>query len=151
MKKAPTPVSQASVIELLQRTDLAHWQDIVKRIDDPVTARLIVKLLDDDPHLREHRIGVYLAASETVKRSQMRFARWQRRRDAAVACLRFARGCVMRVVGAVTSIRPPMDLMSAAAISTALAAGHEANGETHVAPAFPPIVDPFVGTTPLVH
>lgn len=65
----------ASVIEELARTDARHWQSVVSRVEDPITARLLVNLLDTMPDLRTERLGVYLAASETVKRDQIRWAK----------------------------------------------------------------------------
>jgi hypothetical protein len=148
MKKAPqTTVSQASVVELLQRTDLAHWQDVARRVNDPVTARLIVKLLDEDPYLREHRIGVYLAASETVKRSQIRYARWHRYGQAAGAFLRFVRGCARGAAGVLASFLPRAQPSPVAAAAPA-GARHEQSDDALV---FPRIVDPFVDKAPLVH
>lgn len=78
MKNVSQPTVQPSVLEELCRTDLAHWKGLTTRVKDPLTARVIVQALDADPYLRKHRIGVYLAASETVKRDQIRYARGRR-------------------------------------------------------------------------
>ena len=69
----------ASVIEELARTDARQWQGVVSRVDDPITARLVVDLLDTMPDLRMERVGVYLAARETVQRHQVRYAKSFRR------------------------------------------------------------------------
>jgi hypothetical protein len=151
MKKASQDsVSQASVLEQLQRTDLRYWQNLAQRVSDPVTARVIVKLLDADPYLREHRIGVYLAACETVKRSQIRYARWHRYGQAVGVLLRFARKCVERVAGVLTSIKPALAPVSTVAVRKAVAAQLPDDDFPDI-PSFPPIVDPFVDKHPLVH
>lgn len=69
----------ASVIEELARTDARQWQGVVSRVEDPITARLVVDLLDTMPDLRMERVGVYLAARETVQRDQVRYAKNFRR------------------------------------------------------------------------
>lgn len=78
MSKSHSPASvkpAASVIEELARTDARQWQAVVNRVEDPITARLLVDLLDTMPDLRMERVGVYLAARETVKRDQVRYAK----------------------------------------------------------------------------
>lgn len=69
----------ASVVEELARTDARQWQGVVSRVEDPITARLVVDLLDTMPDLRMERVGVYLAARETVQRDQVRYAKSFRR------------------------------------------------------------------------
>lgn len=61
--------------EALLRADSVQWMAVAKRANDPVTARVIVAYLDQHPQLREQRAGVYLAASEAIKRDQMRYAK----------------------------------------------------------------------------
>lgn len=67
--------NNTSVTEALLRSDSAQWMAVAKRASDPVTARVIVTYLDQHPTLREQRAGVYLAASEAIKRDQMRYAK----------------------------------------------------------------------------
>lgn len=105
MSKSQSSVSHESVVDLLQRTDLAHWQQLSRRIADPVVARLVVRFLDDEPHLREQRVGVYLAASETVKRSQITYARWRRLGVVVGTLLRVSRKTVVYASGAVALMR----------------------------------------------
>jgi hypothetical protein len=68
-------VSPASILEAMMRSDFNQWSPVVSRVRNPATARLIVQLLDGDPHLRQHRIGTYLAACETLERQERRYAR----------------------------------------------------------------------------
>jgi hypothetical protein len=147
-KASQDSVSQASVLEQLQRTDLRYWQNLAQRVSDPVTARVIVKFLDADPYLREHRIGVYLAACETVKRSQIRYARWHRYGQVVGVLLRFARKCVERAARALASIKPALAPVSAVAVP---AVAQIPDDDFPDIPSFPPIVDPFVDKRPLVH
>jgi hypothetical protein len=72
---APATLQPTSILEDMQRSDLNQWHAIVSRITHPVTARLVVQLLDNDPHLRQHRIGTYLAACETVELAHRRHAK----------------------------------------------------------------------------
>lgn len=91
----------ASVFEELARTDVRQWQSVVSRVQDPITARLIVQLLDTMPELRSKRVGIYLAASETVKRDQVRFAKSFRRGKAVGVGLKL---CISALTGTTLAI-----------------------------------------------
>jgi hypothetical protein len=63
------PVKQQALLEASQ------WLRMLGRLDDVVVARLVLKFLTDNPALIERHLGAYMTASETVKRSQIRYAR----------------------------------------------------------------------------
>ena len=63
------PVKQQALLEAQQ------WLRMLGRLDDVVVARLVLKFLTDNPALIERHLGAYMTASETVKRSQIRYAR----------------------------------------------------------------------------
>jgi hypothetical protein len=63
------PVKQQALLEARQ------WLRMLGRLDDVVVARLVLKFLTDNPALIERHLGPYMTASETVKRSQIRYAR----------------------------------------------------------------------------
>ena len=63
------PVKQQALLEARQ------WLRMLGRLDDVVVARLVLKFLTDNPALIERHLGSYMTASETVKRSQIRYAR----------------------------------------------------------------------------
>ena len=63
------PVKQQALL------DASQWLRMLGRLDDIVVARLVLKFLTDNPTLIERHLGAYMTASETVKRSQIRYAR----------------------------------------------------------------------------
>ena len=63
------PVKQQALL------DASQWLRMLGRLDDIVVARLVLKFLTDNPALIERHLGAYMTASETVKRSQIRYAR----------------------------------------------------------------------------
>jgi hypothetical protein len=63
------PVQQA------QHVEVNHWLRMMGRLEDPVVARLVLAFLNDNPRQRAQHPGAFLQASETVKRSQIRFAK----------------------------------------------------------------------------
>lgn len=156
MSKSPRPVVQsASVFEDLMRTDVSEWKSVVSRLKDPVTARLVVKFLDDHPQLREKRAGVYLAASETVQRDRIRYAKAMRAGRAAAVIARallkagkavmgLGRSSAERRRGEAAPVIVPM-VASVAAVSIPV----PQNGMDELV--FPMIVDPLTGQPPLFH
>lgn len=77
------PVKQQALLEARQ------WLRMLGRLDDVVVARLVLKFLTDNPALIERHLGAYMTASETVKRSQIRYARSY---GAGMALAQLARG-----------------------------------------------------------
>lgn len=63
------PVKEQALLEAQQ------WLRMLGRLDDLVVARLVLNFLNQNPPLIERHLGAYLTASETVKRSQIRYAR----------------------------------------------------------------------------
>lgn len=69
MQENKDPVQQAHHVEV------NHWLRMMGRLDDPVVARLVLKFLNENPRIRLEHPGAFLLASETVKRSQIRYAK----------------------------------------------------------------------------
>ncbi|WP_295551201.1 hypothetical protein [uncultured Pseudacidovorax sp.] len=65
--KAASTSSAASI-------DARHLQDVLRRANDPVVARLLRDFIQEQD-LRQSYPGAYLVALESIKRSQMRYAR----------------------------------------------------------------------------
>jgi hypothetical protein len=63
------PVKEQALLEANQ------WLRMLGRLDDEVVARLVLNFLKENPPLIERHLGAYMTASETVKRSQIRYAR----------------------------------------------------------------------------
>ena len=72
MQTTPTAMGPIKSAQLL---DAIHWQSTMGRLKDPVVARLVLGYLNENPRLRDQHPGAYLMASETVKRSQIRYAK----------------------------------------------------------------------------
>lgn len=80
--------------------------NMIQRVHDPVVARIFLSTLETYPELQVQFLGAFLKAHETVKRSQIRYAKardlghsvaWFAKN--AVGCSRFVvRGCT-RLVG----------------------------------------------------
>jgi len=154
-KISPPPSQTNSVFEDLMRTDLAQWKSVVSRVQDPVTARLVVQFLDAHPQLKEKRAGVYLAAAETVQRDRIRFAKGYRtgRTVASVVttCLRLSKALIGHVRSS-TREQPvkasPVPLQPAA---PQVASRPPAATRADDSLVFPVIVDPFAGRASTVH
>lgn len=138
------------------RTDVSQWKGVVGRLQDPVTAHLVVKFLDDHPQLREKRAGVYLAASETVQRDRIRYAKAMRAGRAAAVIARTLLKATKAVMGLGRSSAagrraeaavPVTVPMVAAAAAVSIPAPQHSMGEL----VFPVIVDPLTGQPPLFH
>lgn len=132
------------------RMDVSEWKSVISRLKDPVTARLVVKFLDDHPQLREKRAGVYLAASETVQRDRIRYAKAMRAGRAAAVVARTLLKAGKAVIGlgrpSAGARRAEAPMVASAAVVSIPASQ---NGMDELA--FPMIVDPFTGQPPLFH
>ncbi|MDH0051302.1 hypothetical protein [Comamonas terrigena] len=82
--------------------DARMLTSMIQRVHDPVVARIFLSTLDQYPDLQLQFLGAFLKAQETVKRSQMRYAKARdfgiatmRLKNSAVACgLLVARSCI---------------------------------------------------------
>ena len=63
------PVQQPAVLDACQQLRM------LGRLDDIVVARLVLSFMSENPRMKERHPGAFLTASETVKRSQIRYAR----------------------------------------------------------------------------
>jgi hypothetical protein len=156
MSKSPRPaVQSASVFEDLMRTDVSQWKGVVGRLKDPVTARLVVKFLDDHPQLREKRAGVYLAASETVQRDRIRYAKAMRAGRAAAVIARTLLKAGKAVMGlgrsSAAGRRADAVPVTVPTVATAAVVSIPAPRHSMEDLVFPVIVDPLTGQPPLFH
>lgn len=82
--------------------DARMLTSMIQRVHDPVVARIFLSTLEQYPDLQLQFLGAYLKAQETVKRSQMRYAKARdfgiaamRAKNSAVACcLLVMRSCM---------------------------------------------------------
>lgn len=139
-----------SVDEEFARTDLAHWKQVVSQCDNPVIARTIVQYLDAHPPLKAANAGVYLAASVTVEKSQITYAKAYRAGHVVAVVVRSiltVGKVVLRLTCSVASlvIKPLMKVQRATPGDSACSAASEpATPATNGDPmAIPQIVDPF--------
>lgn len=65
--------------------DEKHLADMLRKLNDPVTARIFLGVVYDYPDLEMRFLGSYLQALETVKRSQIQYAK---ARDLGLICAR---------------------------------------------------------------
>lgn len=65
--------------------------NMISRVNDPVVARIFLNTLDMYPDLKLQFLGAYLMAEETVKRSQIRYAKAH---DVGQATARIKRKCL---------------------------------------------------------
>lgn len=63
--------------------DEKHLADMLRKLKDPVTARIFLAVVYDYPELERRFLGSYLQALETVKRSQIQYAK---ARDLGLIC-----------------------------------------------------------------
>lgn len=71
MKTTPhhDPVQQVRLV------DIHQWLQMMGRLDDPVVARLVHQYLSENGAARDQHPGAFLKALETVKRSQISYAK----------------------------------------------------------------------------
>lgn len=62
-------------IKAAQSLDATQWHNMMGRLKDPVVARLVLGYFGQNPRLRDQHPGAFLTASETVKRSHIRYAK----------------------------------------------------------------------------
>ncbi|BDR09311.1 hypothetical protein CTR2_R26490 [Comamonas thiooxydans] len=74
--------------------------NMISRVNDPVVARIFLNTLDMYPDLKLQFLGAYLMAEETVKRSQIRYAKAH---DLGQATARIKRKC-LELLGALWSL-----------------------------------------------
>jgi len=82
--------------------DARMLTSMIQRVHDPVVARIFLSTLEQYPDLQMQFLGAYLKAQETLKRSQMRYAKARdfgiavsRTKNSAVACsLLVLRSCI---------------------------------------------------------
>lgn len=82
--------------------DARMLTSMIQRVHDPVVARIFLSTLEQYPDLQLQFLGAFLKAQETVKRSQMRYAKARdfgiatmRLKNSAVACgLLVTRSCI---------------------------------------------------------
>lgn len=60
---------------LPSQLDEKHLADMIRKLNDPVTARIFLSVVYDYPELEMRFLGSYLQALETVKRSQIQYAK----------------------------------------------------------------------------
>lgn len=97
-KQGAAPGPQASA----RSADARMLTSMIQRVHDPVVARIFLSTLEQYPELQVQFLGAYLKAQETVKRSQIRYAKARdfgiaaiRAKNCAVACgLLVLRSCV---------------------------------------------------------
>lgn len=65
--------------------DARMLTSMIQRVHDPVVARIFLSTLEQYPDLQLQFLGAFLKAQETVKRSQMRYAK---ARDFGIAAMR---------------------------------------------------------------
>ncbi len=71
--------------------DARMLTSMIQRVHDPVVARIFLSTLEQYPDLQLQFLGAFLKAQETVKRSQMRYAK---ARDFGIAAMRFKNSAV---------------------------------------------------------
>ena len=89
--------------------DMQHLHQVLERVDDVVVARIVIAKFDANPRLMDAFPGAHLKALETIKRSQIRYAKAHR---FGVRLASVARGCrgvgawlVSGVRGCIASVR----------------------------------------------
>jgi hypothetical protein len=71
--------------------DARMLTSMIQRVHDPVVARIFLSTLEQYPDLQLQFLGAFLKAQETVKRSQMRYAK---ARDFGIAAMRLKNSAV---------------------------------------------------------
>lgn len=67
--------SSAQVNPLPEAVDRRLLVSLMQRLNDPVVARVFVSNVEIDPELKIQFFGAYLSAQETIKRSQIQYAK----------------------------------------------------------------------------
>lgn len=80
--------SSAQVNPLPEAVDRRLLASLMQRLNDPVVARVFVSNVEVDPELKIQFFGAYLSAQETIKRSQIQYAKAHEKGLAAAALKR---------------------------------------------------------------
>lgn len=89
-----TTKANASIRTVLsiENLDVHQWNYLVEQIDDPVVARVIVQLFDEDKDIgqatKSAYYGIYVRATVTVQRDRIRYARTKERQESIAAFTR---------------------------------------------------------------